>query len=64
MDFTFDGALLSNVSCEERALRKSDNVEAILKVGVCEYSIASHGSLFLEISKEGSLGPITNFDAV
>ena len=64
MNFTFNGALLCNVSRDERALRESNNVEAILKVGVCEYSITSHSSLLLEISEEGGLGPITNFNAV
>ena len=64
MYFTFDRAQFNNVSCEERALRKSNDVEAFLKVGVCEYSIASHSSLLLEISEEGGLGAISDFDAV
>ena len=55
MYFAFDRAQFNNVSCEERALRKSNDVEAFLKVGVCEYSIASHSSLLLEISEEGGL---------
>lgn len=63
MDFACNRALFSYVSREERALGESNNVEAILKVGVCQHSITSHSSLLLEISEEGGLGPISNFDA-
>lgn len=64
MNFTFYRAFFNNISCKEGALRKSDDVEAFLKVGVCKHSIASHSCLLLEISEEGGLGAITNFDAV